>query len=122
MLSYKELAKACSTNDDKAQTQEGYQEVFGELGVDRQGVDKAAEQRAMRVILLLVRNVPPSELFQQQAFQTDTEENLVLSEEKLFALLRSIWIDGALAGIRAKTKEARETIRDLIKGYGGDCN
>jgi hypothetical protein len=98
MIDYQKLCVACSQNDDQAAA-EGMPSILESLGVSMEGMRKAAIQRAMRGVSLLLRKKPlkPFEVFEP------TEKEL-----PIYSAMLAVWVDGLAAGVRAKMNEDKQ--------------
>jgi hypothetical protein len=91
MIGYKELCVACSKNDEVAEEKHGFEAVMDDLDLDVQDVIRAAEQRAMRFVILQIRK---EKLVPYAPFV------LRPGEEPIYNLIMASWVDGLVAGVR----------------------
>lgn len=103
----RELSEASRYTDARAEDI-GFEETVNELGIEMSGLMYVAEQRALRMILIM-QGRSPSEMSKTSFERISLSSN----ERKMMALFQSCWIDALCVGV--KTMKIRE-------GAGADGN
>lgn len=99
-IGQRELSEASRYNDARAEDI-GLEACVSELGIEMSGLLYAAEQRALRMVLI-AQGRDPTKMSKTQFERISLSSN----ERKMLALFQSCWIDAACVGI--KTMKIRE--------------
>lgn len=101
MIEYEELGKAAFDNDARANEGHGIASILSSLGFHAADAVKAAEQRALRMVLA-ARGPHEIERMREQAYagRYSTEE-LSEEEQAQLEMFKAVWIDGLAVSAQA---------------------
>lgn len=101
MIGYDDLAQASFDNDSRANESHGVAAILSSLGFHPGDAIRAAEQRALRMVLM-ARGPHEIQRMREQAYEGrySTEE---LSDEELAQLevFKAVWLDGLAVSAQA---------------------
>lgn len=117
MLSYHDLGQAAAANDAMAE-ERSFNEAVEKAGLDRQGLQAFAEQRGIRIALL----VTGQEERLKEIVRGNHPVPLQLddNQQQIMAIATSAEIDGVAAGVRAESARLCELAEKVRNSQGDD--
>lgn len=101
MIGYNDFARAAFDNDSRADEGHFLAEVFNSLGTSESDVRRAAEQRALRLVIIERGPEEQQRLADQAYARQITTETLTEEEHAKFVRYSTMWIDGCAVTLKA---------------------